>query len=267
MFGKGKLRFGTQRGRHSRRRTFRYPVPVAAGLAAIALCVGAIWGIPRLLRNADTSSVSSEPESVPAADSVPEIAWTKEDPHWMLRLVNPWNGMPEGYVPELTMLTNGLQVDTRCYPALQRMMDDCRAAGLRPVICSAYRSWETQTRLFNADAEKWVAQGYTREQAEAETAKSVAVPGTSEHQLGLAVDIVDMSNQRLEEEQENTPTQQWLMANCWRYGFILRFPKGREAVTGISYEPWHYRYVGEEAAQTITEKGLCLEEYLQAADP
>ena len=95
----------------------------------------------------------------------------------------------------------------------------------------------------------------------------MAVPGTSEHQLGLALDIVDMNNQRLEEEQENTPTQQWLMANCWRYGFILRFPKGREAVTGISYEPWHYRYVGEEAARIITENGLCLEEYRQTADP
>ena len=103
----------------------------------------------------------------------------------------------------------------------------------------------------------------TQEQAEAETAKSVAVPGTSEHQLGLALDIVDKSYQMLEEDQQDTPAQQWLMANCWRYGFILRFPKDKEAVTGITYEPWHYRYVGEEVAKTITEGGLCLEEYLQ----
>lgn len=274
MFGKGKLRFGTRRGRHSRRSASRFLVPVAAGLAAVALCVGAIWGIPRLIRASDKPAAEASSDTFPAGSgtssgtAAPEKgAWTKEDPYWMLRLVNPWNAMPEGYVPELTTLTNGLQVDTRCYPALQRMMDDCRAAGCRPVICSAYRSWETQTRLFNADAEKWVAQGYTKEQAQAETAKSVAVPGTSEHQLGLALDIVDMNNQRLEEEQENTPTQQWLMANCWRYGFILRFPKGREAVTGISYEPWHYRYVGEEAARIITENGLCLEEYRQTADP
>ena len=171
--------------------------------------------------------------------------------------------MPDGYVPELTTLTNGLQVDTRCYPALQRMMDDCRAAGFSPIICSAYRPWETQIRLFDTNVERFKQQGMTQEQAEAETAKSVAVPGTSEHQLGLALDIVDKSYQMLEEDQQDTPAQQWLMANCWRYGFILRFPKDKEAVTGIIYEPWHYRYVGEEVAKTITEGGLCLEEYLQ----
>ena len=90
----------------------------------------------------------------------------------------------------------------------------------------------------------------------------VARPGTSEHQTGLAVDIVDTSYQILDEGQENTPVQQWLMAHCAEYGFILRYPTDKSEITGVGYEPWHYRYVGVEAAREIMANGLCLEEYL-----
>ena len=90
----------------------------------------------------------------------------------------------------------------------------------------------------------------------------VAYPGTSEHQLGLALDIVDVSYQQLDTEQENTPVQQWLMKNSWKYGFVLRYPADKSDITGIIYEPWHYRYVGKEAAAEIYENKLCLEEYL-----
>ena len=92
----------------------------------------------------------------------------------------------------------------------------------------------------------------------------VARPGTSEHQTGLAVDIVDQNYQLLDEKQENTPVQQWLMAHCTEYGFILRYPTGKSKITGIGYEPWHYRYVGSDAAREITDQGLCLEEYLDS---
>ncbi|MDY3692539.1 MAG: M15 family metallopeptidase [Dysosmobacter sp.] len=103
-------------------------------------------------------------------------------------------------------------------------------------------------------------------QAEAENQASfwVARPGTSEHQTGLAVDIVDQNYQLLDEKQENKPVQQWLMAHCTEYGFILRYPTGKSEITGIGYEPWHYRYVGLDAAREITEQGLCLEEYLDS---
>ena len=94
----------------------------------------------------------------------------------------------------------------------------------------------------------------------------MAVPGTSEHQLGLALDIVDRSNQNLDESQEDTAVQQWLMKHSWEYGFILRFPTGKSDVTGIIYEPWHYRYVGKEAAKEIYDRGICLEEYLDAPE-
>ena len=94
----------------------------------------------------------------------------------------------------------------------------------------------------------------------------MAVPGTSEHQLGLAVDIVDRSNQNLDESQEDTAVQQWLMAHSWEYGFILRFPTGKSDITGIIYEPWHYRYVGRDAAKEIYDRGICLEEYLDGLE-
>ena len=93
------------------------------------------------------------------------------------------------------------------------------------------------------------------------------MPGTSEHQLGLAVDLVDASYQVLDEAQASTPAQQWLMAHCWEYGFILRYPAEKQDITGIIYEPWHYRYVGRDHAQAIRQSGQCLEEFLQAEHP
>lgn len=181
---------------------------------------------------------------------------------WNLLLVNPWNPLPEGYEITLTQLQNGLSVDERCYPDLQDMMDDCRAADLQPVICSDYRSQETQQRLFNNQHNRLIVQGYSEENARTEAGKVVAVPGTSEHQLGLAVDIVDIENQILDEDQEKTAVQKWLMENSWRYGFILRYPNDKSNITGIIYEPWHYRYVGKEAAKEIYDLDVCLEEYL-----
>ena len=110
-----------------------------------------------------------------------------------------------------------------------------------------------------------MAAGYDAEEADQKAATVVARPGTSEHELGLAVDIVDADYQQLDEGQASTPVQQWLMEHCWEYGFILRYPDGKSDLTGIIYEPWHYRYVGVETAQALRESGQCLEEYLQAA--
>ena len=107
-----------------------------------------------------------------------------------------------------------------------------------------------------------MAQGLSQDDAETEAAKVVAVPGTSEHQLGLALDIVDLNNQNLDESQESTPVQKWLMEHSWEYGFILRYPNEKSEITGIIYEPWHYRYVGVDAASEIHKLGVCLEEYL-----
>ena len=182
-----------------------------------------------------------------------------------LLLVNPWNAVPEDYAVSLVSIGDGESVDQRCYGDLMQMLDDCAVYGnAQPYVCSSYRTNDTQTRLYENKVDRLIAQGYSPSDARTEAAKAVAIPGTSEHQLGLAVDIVDLRYQVLDAGQENTATQQWLMQNSWKYGFILRYPNDKTAVTGIIYEPWHYRYVGRENAKAIYESGLCLEEYLQA---
>ena len=162
----------------------------------------------------------------------------------------------------MVQLNNGQNIDSRAYEDLQQMMDTARAEGYDPYICSSWRSHETQVRLFEEEIQSYKKQGYSEREAEVQAAQWVAVPGTSEHELGLALDIVSVENQRLEESQENTPTQQWLMEHCYEYGFILRYPKDKEDITGIGYEPWHYRYVGQDHARAIHESGVCLEEYV-----
>ena len=210
---------------------------------------------------------ASSANSTPPADTVPpsdEPLHTPPDrDSWNLILVNYETPLPEGFtVLALTEVRSGQYVDNRAYPALRQMLDDARAEGLEPLVCSSYRDWDTQTRLFEAEVQNWLNKGYSREDAEAQAAVWVARPGTSEHQTGLTVDIVDISYQLLDEGQEKTPVQQWLMTHCAEYGFILRYPTDKSDITGIGYEPWHYRYVGVEAAQEIMERGLCLEEYL-----
>ena len=181
---------------------------------------------------------------------------------WRLQLVNANHRLPQDYNVILVSLVNGLEVDERCYRDLQAMLDACRAEGLEPVVCSAYRSYNRQNELFQNKVAEFAAYGFGVEQAEIEAAKVVALPGSSEHQLGLAVDIVDINNQILDDSQEQTPVQKWLQAHSWEYGFIMRYPSNKSEITGIIYEPWHYRYVGQEVAQSIFEQELCLEEYL-----
>lgn len=183
---------------------------------------------------------------------------------WNLLLVNREQKLPQGFSVALASIQGGqYQVDARCVDALEQMLDDCRAAGFSPAVCSAYRTEQEQRLLFNRETARWMALGMPLTEAQRAAAKSTAVPGTSEHQTGLAVDLVDSNYWGLDEAQASMPAQKWLMEHCWEYGFILRYPSDKEAVTGIVYEPWHYRYVGLQAAKTIHEQSLCLEEYLQ----
>lgn len=183
----------------------------------------------------------------------------------LLLLVNPWTPLPEDFVPgELVPVQNDQAVDARAYPDLQNMLGDMSQEGLSPLICSSYRSQERQQELYDNKVQRVMAEGASREAAQAEAARWVARPGTSEHQTGLAVDIVSLSNQMLDETQESTPEFQWLAENAWKYGFILRYPSDKSEKTGIAYEPWHFRFVGKEAAEEMHDLGLCLEEYLES---
>lgn len=212
----------------------------------------------------DIGNVSGHPMETEHIIHNSSISHSSSDSEkWNLILVNPWNPVPENYKVNLIRLKNGQAVDSRCYPQLQQMMNDCRADGLNPKICASYRTMEKQQSLFRDKMRRVIADGCPPEQAEEEAAKTIARPGTSEHQLGLALDIVDRDYQMLNTRQETTPVQQWLMKNSWKYGFILRYPTNKSEITGIIYEPWHYRYVGKEAAEEIHEKGICLEEYLR----
>ena len=130
-------------------------------------------------------------------------------------------------------------------------------------VVSAHRDYETQRGVFNTTMVDWINQGYSPLDAYDETKKSVAVPGTSEHATGLALDIVSSTYDALDEQQAETAEAKWLAENCWKYGFILRYPVSKSDVTGIIFEPWHYRYVGKDVAKEIMEQNITLEEYLE----
>ena len=260
-----------QRRRRFRKNGVRLPAVIIGTVLILILCgrvilTGGIGGITgqaaesQAVETAASPDTSSGQQDSRAARS--HQLKNAQEQEWNLLLVNPWNPIPENYEPELTYLRNGQAVDSRCYPELQQMIDDCRAAGFEPLICASYRTMEKQEALFEDKEANLIREGYPENEVEVEAAKVVAYPGTSEHQLGLALDIVDVSYQQLDTEQENTPVQQWLMKNSWKYGFVLRYPADKSDITGIIYEPWHYRYVGKEAAAEMYENKLCLEEYL-----
>ena len=184
-----------------------------------------------------------------------EIQVPKE---WNLIVVNRWNELPEDYEVELTELSNGQMVDSRIYPYLQEMFDAARTEGVYPVVREGYRTAEEQQEILDDKIQNYINQGYLQVKAERTAKEWVALPGTSEHQLGIAVDInADKS------KCSNEDVYAWLAENAYKYGFVLRYPPGKQKITGTSYEPWHYRYVGEEAAKEIYERGICLEEYFK----
>ena len=183
--------------------------------------------------------------------------------NWAIALVNEGHPLDTSYVPaEMTEIESERSVDSRIADDLKQMLSDAKDAGLSMYVASAYRSYEKQREVFNNTMQDWISQGYSPLNAYDETKKSVAVPGTSEHATGLAVDIISSEYEALDDRQGDTEEQKWLMEHCWEYGFILRYPSDKSDVTNIVYEPWHYRYVGKEAAKEITEQNITLEEYV-----
>ncbi len=252
-----------------RRRQKRYREAMRNRVIAAVLLAAIIVGVIFLIRGCKKDDVPvDESQDQPAADVVNDNTGDSGDviiDDDLLTLVNPWNPLPEDWTTDLVTLSDGRKIDSRCYEAYVEMIDACKAAGYSPFLCSAYRTQETQQGLYDNKVQRLISSGMSEEEAKVEAAKAVAIPGTSEHQLGLAVDVVDANMQDLTDEQENTETQKWLMANSWRYGFIHRYPNDKTDITGIIYEPWHYRYVGKDAAQEIFNRDITLEEYLGRA--
>ncbi len=235
----------------------------AVVLAALLVCLAVVIAQnARAQRTAEeerlTASVTPAPTPAitptPAPTPTPGPYSDKPDidiTSWEYRLANADNSIGE-YTPELDTV-EGQKLDKRMTDAMKDFVAAARAQGLSVYLSSGYRSYDEQNYLY----QRKVSQ-YGEEQAK----KIVAPPGTSEHQTGLACDITDKYYEFKDSSLENTALYQWMSQHCQEYGFIVRYPKDKEDVTGIIYEPWHFRYVGKDAAEYIMDKGLCLEEFV-----
>ena len=206
---------------------------------------------------------NSEPETEEEKTPAPE----NKD---ILILVNPWNYIPEDYSIELEQVQGKYNLDVKAAESARNLVKAAKEAGFNMQLCSAYRTVQKSAELYQRKVNEFKSYGYSEEDAKREAAKWVAPPGTSEHHTGLAMDLVSSDYwsyySDLEHDYEKFDSFKWLYENCAKFGFILRYPKDKQDITGITYEPWHYRYVGVEAAEYIMENGLCLEEYLEIID-
>lgn len=180
----------------------------------------------------------------------------------LLTLVSTSNPAQEDADQEFTLIGDGQMVDSRCAEELEQMLADCRAAGYDPVITASYRTWDAQRELYEDKVRQMQEAGLSEEAARLAAEREVPPPGASEHQLGLAVDLAERSEEGAG-EQDDSPTLRWLAENCWNYGFILRYPEGKSEITGVRYVPDHFRYIGYEAAQQIHKLNITLEEYIE----
>ena len=178
-------------------------------------------------------------------------------------VVNKDNPLPEDYSIETSFVQGSYEMEIVAAYNCRRMIDAAAKDGIDLKVLSAYRTIKYQENLFDRNVKSRMEDdGMSYEEAYADTAVNIAPPGGSEHNAGLAVDIIDRNHWDTYTDFENTPEFAWLSENCTKYGFILRYPKGKEDITGYIYEPWHYRYVGAEYASAVMNSGLCLEEYI-----
>lgn len=178
---------------------------------------------------------------------------------WRLILVNFENDIPEDFTLDLASIDKYIAVDSRIISELMQMIKAMKNAGVAKIwVQSAYRSIDRQKELYDSRVNEYLAQGKSREEAEALTEQTINKPKASEHNLGLAVDF-----NYVDYDFENTAEYAWLIENARNYGFILRYPREKEEITKVDFEPWHWRYVGVEHAKKINELGMCLEEYIE----
>lgn len=188
-----------------------------------------------------------------------DYAFSADD--WRLILVNKQHSIPEDYDFPLGNITGSMQCDERILENLLAMMQAAKEDGVNLIICSPYRDFDRQTYLFERKINLYMNAGMSYMDAYKKGSVTVTSPNASEHIIGLAIDFFCSSYQILDEGFAGTETGKWLAAHSYEYGFVLRYPKGKEYITGIEYEPWHFRYVGVEAATVMTQKGITLEEF------
>lgn len=191
--------------------------------------------------------------------SVDELTFDSSD--WRLTLINKQHPIPDDYDFKLGTFTPGMRCDERVIEDLLLMMQAAKADGLNLVVRSPYRTSDHQEDNFNRRIKSYMRQGLTYMEAYKATSRVITVPGCSEHEVGLALDITSDSYSELKQGFADTEGGKWLAEHSSEYGFVIRYPEGKEYITSIEYEPWHFRYVGREAAAVMKEENLCLEEF------
>lgn len=245
-------------------------------LAILAILAGVVFGISRLtvmyrkahlpkqsLQAVQAAGLESD-ETNEGAQGLAGAQVSSLQSDWRMVLVNPNVKLPDDYTVETETAdaSTGKELQTEAAEAYRQMAKAAEADGVSLMLCSGYRSVEYQQGLFDKKVEQCLSEGLSQEDAEIKAATIVAAPGHSEHNTGLAADIVTPDHQMLDTAFEQTPAFAWLSQHAAEYGFILRYPRDKTAITGIIYEPWHYRYVGVDNAAAILQSGGCLEEYL-----
>lgn len=214
---------------------------------------------------------SLESDGVALSEVTPEIRQECQDLYArqesLLVLVNKERELPASSQPLLRSICKGrLEAADILYEDLCAMLEAGEQAGYQYWIASAYRDRAYQQGLVDEDVEKYMSKRYSYEAALQKTYEYTMPPGSSEHETGLALDILCSTNTIMDESQKGEPGNRWLVEHCHEYGFVLRYPENKEGITGISYEPWHFRYVGKEAAAYLTQKGWTLEEFYQVLE-
>lgn len=231
-------------------------------------------GLPKEVAEGQTGQpkelAQGQPEGMPGAQVFREPGEMDTDgglkilpeDMWCLILTNAEYPVPEDYEVELEAIPGTEQsVDKRIYEPLMAMIGDMKAQGLSPVVCSGYRTLDKQEKLFNRKVLSYVKAGHTKEESYNLARQTISIPGSGEHCLGLAVDFYTRRYHKLERAFEDTPESKWLVEHAQDYGFVMRYGENKADITGIQYEPWHYRYVGVEAAKYMKDNGLSLEEF------
>ena len=240
---------------------------LVALLILIAIVVVIIASLVNLLKNIFNEKTGKQANQIKNNIQIsneittPVVAQPKEKEitDWRVKLVNNDNILPEDFEVELANIDDIRQFDARAIDELNKMMSEMRKDGITNVwVQSSYRSVAKQKELYEDSVKKYMKQGKSRAEAEKLTEKLINKPGSSEHNLGLAVDF-----NKVENKFKNTQGYKWLIKNAEKYGFILRYPEDKVSITGIDYEPWHWRYVGVEHAKEMNKFNMCLEEYIE----
>ncbi len=221
-----------------------------------------LYSASDILEAAGDRQGSANRDREDAETAAGDTEFSRDD--WRLVLVNKQYSIPEDYnvtLGAIKTLKGTQYCDERIIDDYLDMLRAALEDNVELEITSPYRTQDYQKMLFNRKIKAYMKKGLSYMEAYQLAGQAVNVPGNSEHQIGLALDIVTPSYHKLTEGFAETDAGKWLEENSYKYGFILRYPKGKEYITGVEYEPWHFRYVGVEAATVITQRGITLEEF------